>query len=188
MADVLMLENCLIEHCAPTLAGMKSGSLFNCRFSSKKVGLKELAAVNEKLNERGVYVEAMLWKESYVLIYAYRRTHLARELAKEGVSDLLFPYGYRCTDVDECIGHLKRRLSESDCFPHEIGAFLGYPLEDVKGFIKNKGRDCKYCGLWKVYYNENETKKLFEKIQKCTRIYLQVFAEGRSLSQMTVSA
>ena len=36
-------------------------------------------------------------------------------------------------------------------FPHEIGIFLGYPLADVAGFIRNKGRNCKCIGTWKVY-------------------------------------
>ena len=169
-------------------AGMKSGSLFNCRFTSKTAMQKEITDVNQKLNKRGVYVEAMLWKEGFVLIYAYRRTHLARELQKDGVMELLASYGYTSRDVDECMIHLKSRLFHCDGFPHEIGVFLGYPIEDVKGFIENKGRECKFCGLWKVYCNECETRKLFEKIQKCTRVYLQVFAEGRSISQMTVSA
>lgn len=37
-----------------------------------------------------------------------------------------------------CIDHLKKRLFTHDGFPHEIGAFLGYPLEDVRGFINIK--------------------------------------------------
>lgn len=87
-----------------------------------------------------------------------------------------------------CMKRLKERLWEYNGFPHEIGVFLGYPLEDVVGFIQNEGRECKCCGLWKVYCNEAETKKLFEKMQKCTRIYLRVFAEGRPISNMTVCA
>lgn len=188
MTGVSVVESSLIEHCAPTLAGMKSGSLFNCRFTSERAMQKEIAAVNQKLNERGVYVEAMFWKEDFVLIYAYRRTHLVRDLQKEGVRELLAPYGYPSIDADECIAHLKERLFHYDGFPHEIGVFLGYPIEDVKGFIDHKGKECKFCGLWKVYCNECEARKLFAKIQKCTRVYLQVFAEGRSISQMTVSA
>ncbi len=183
-----MLEKRLIEYCAPTLAGIKSANLFNYHFSSKEKVREELDAVNSTLNGRGVYVEVVLWKENYALIYTYRKTHLARDLQKRGVQELLLQYGYQDFNMKACIGHLKERLFEYDCFPHEIGVFLGYPLEDVIGFIHYRGRECKYSGLWKVYCNECETKKLFEKLQKCTRVYLQVFAEGRSISQMTVSA
>ena len=35
-------------------------------------------------------------------------------------------------------------------FPHEMGLLLGYPVEDVKGFIRNGGENCLYIGYWKV--------------------------------------
>lgn len=146
------------------------------------------AEVNLKLNLKGVSIEPVLWKENSVLIYTYRRSHLEKELKQDGVSQLLDCYGYPDCQVENCLKHLKSRLYEYECFPHEIGVFLGYPLEDVKGFIEHKGKECKLRGLWKVYCNEQETKKLFEKLQKCTRVYLQVFETGRSISQMTVCA
>lgn len=183
-----MLENGLIEHCASTLAGIKSASLFNYYFSVENMVLHELKEMNQKLNPRGVYVEPLLWKNNSVLIYTYRKTHLERDLQQDGVLELLTQYGYSGCDVESCLAHLKKRLFQYDCFPHEIGIFLGYPLLDVIGFINHKGKNCKCCGLWKVYCNESETKKLFEKLKKCSNIYLQVFAEGRSITQMTVSA
>lgn len=183
-----MLEHRLIEHCAPTLAGMKSANLFNYFFSSKETTLMELEEINEKLNTRGVYVIAMLWKEGSVLVYAYRHTILEKELQQSGVKELLAEYGYKDCNVKSCLAHLKKRLYHCKCFPHEIGIFLGYPLPDVIGFINNKGKNCKCCGLWKVYCNECETRRLFDKLNRCTKIYLQVFANGRSITQMTVKA
>ena len=83
---------------------------------------------------------------------------------------------------------LKERLRTSACFPHEIGLFLGYPLPDVIGFIRNRGRNCKCCGFWKVYSNEWETRQLFEKFRKCLRVYAQVLVSERSIAQLTVVA
>lgn len=181
-----MLEQRIIEHCAPTLAGIKSGNLFRYRFTCREEVFQELAEINTKLNIRGVFVEVVRWEEDAVLIYAYRKSHLEKELRQDGVYELLGEYGYPDCEVRNCLEHLKKRLYEYDCFPHEIGVFLGYPLEDVKGFIRYKGKECKYCGLWKVYSNEQETRKLFDKIKKCNLIYSKVFASGRSISQMTV--
>lgn len=183
-----MLESRMIEYCAPTLAGMKSANLFNYFFTKKEDVLKELNEMNEKLNIRGVYVEAMKWKENSVLIYTYRKSHLSQELKKSGVRELLSVYGYEDDTAKGCLLHLKERLCYSDVFPHEIGIFLGYPLPDVIGFIHHKGQNCKYCGMWKVYGNELEAIRLFERLKKCTDVYLQVFAKGRSITQMTVIA
>lgn len=183
-----MLEQKLIEYAAPTLAGIKSANLMNYSFRSEALTQQELREVNQKLNLRGVFVEALLWREASALIYVYRKSHLQKELLKEGVYELLFPYGYKTIEIEDCLLHLKERLWQYDCFPHEIGVFLGYPLEDVTGFIKNGGRNCKCCGLWKVYCNEWEKKQQFEKLKKCSAIYLRAFEAGRSITQMTICA
>ena len=102
--------------------------------------------------------------------------------------EFLSGYGYTGCEIRQCLNRLKERLKSSERFPHEIGVFLGYPLGDVIGFIQNEGRNCKCCGMWKVYDNENEAQKLFFKLQKCTNVYVQLFAQGRSIVQMTISA
>ncbi|MDD6639300.1 MAG: DUF3793 family protein [Lachnospiraceae bacterium] len=182
------LQNGLIEHCAPTLAGLKSANLFRYFFDSEEDTEREIEEVNRLLNGRGVYVEALQWVEKAVLIYTYRFSHLQRELNNPEAEEMLLYYGYPGNDITNCITHLKTRLLSDTCFPHEIGIFLGYPLEDVKGFIVNKGKNCKCCGLWKVYGDETDKIQQFHKLKKCTEIYQQVFAEGRKLEQMTVCA
>ena len=81
-----------------------------------------------------------------------------------------------------------RRCNASKEFPHEIGVFLGYPLEDVTGFINNTGKNFRYSGIWKVYGDEKEAEKRFYKYKKCTEIYTRLWNNGRSLWQLTVAA
>lgn len=181
-----VFETELVANCAPTLAGMKTANLFSFFYQRRPEVEWELRAVNGILNVRGVYVEALLWRKSSVLIYAYRPKYLQEELLKDGTMELLAKYGYKDCGIEQCIFQLKRRLCDYDCFPHEIGIFLGYPLEDVKGFIDNNGKNCESCGIWKVYCNAGEKQKLFQKFKHCTEIYRKVFGEGRELIQMTV--
>lgn len=182
----MKLETRLIENCAPTLAGLKCASLFNYFHEDKQIVLKELENVNKMLNKKGVNVEILIWREHSALVYVYRKTMLERNLKQSEVIDLLEKYGYESCEIDSCLEHLKQKILHSSCFPHEIGIFLGYPLEDVKGFIENKGQNCESCGIWKVYCNKEEKEKLFQKYKKCQEVYLQVFYDGRKLSQMTV--
>lgn len=196
------MEGLVVEQCAPTLAGMKTGNLFSYFFTSSAEALGELEDINKKLNARGVIAEPLLWKEGRVLVYVYRRSMLEKDLRKKQVKDILEHFGYEyysgmtgfenqtvMRDIcDVCLDRLKSRLEACDVFPHEIGVFLGYPASDVIGFINHKGENCKASGLWKVYDNECETLKLFEKLKKCTGIYLKLFAQGRSITQMTVVA
>ena len=180
------IEQSVIQHCAPTLAGMKAAGLFNFFYEGKEEIKKELDWLNGMLNPRGVWVQALLWKESTVLVYVYRKKQIEASLSRRDVQELLKNYGYEDFSLEKSLLHLKKRLHGYKCFPHEIGIFLGYPLENVKGFIDNKGKNCQSCGFWKVYCNAGEKEALFDKYRKCTRIYRQVFEAGRKLPQMTV--
>ena len=53
---------------------------------------------------------------------------------------MLTYYRYDSTEPEKAIEKLKMRLSETTEFPHEIGLFLGYPVGDVVGFIKTRGK------------------------------------------------
>jgi predicted Zn-ribbon and HTH transcriptional regulator len=184
-----MLELKLIEHCAPTLAGLKSANLFNYEFSSIDTLMEELQQVNQKLNGKGVYIEILKTNPARcrAMLYVYRKTKLQEEMQKPGVASFLENCGCANCSEEYCIQYLRLRLQQEE-FPHEIGVFLGYPLEDVLGFIKFKGHNCKCSGIWKVYGNEDETQKLFAKFKKCTSVYARQFANGRSISQLTVAA
>ena len=105
-----------------------------------------------------------------------------------GAKELLERYGYTDTSADGAIERLRMRLASGDGFPHEIGLFLGYPVEDVLGFIENAGQNCKCCGCWKVYCNECEAVRTFARYKKCRDIYKRLWQEGRSVLQLTVAA
>lgn len=183
-----MLEKLLIAHCAPTLAGIKTGSLFQCSFTSMDDLRVEVQNANSKLNEKGIYIEILRTKGLGALLLTFRPNCLARDLRKKGVSEFLEGFGYRKTSLRLTLARLKERLEEEEGFPHEIGLFLGYPLMDVIGFIENGGQNSKCAGCWKVYRDEKEAVKLFDRYRKCKEIYLKMFTEGRSIMQLIVAA
>lgn len=81
------------------------------------------------------------------------------------------------------VEELKKSPEKLKAFPHEIGCFLGYPAEDVRGFIEDI-KPCKLVGTWKVYGNEEMAKHLFQIYEKCTYAYLEHFEKGMSLEQL----
>lgn len=184
--EELNLEKEIVRHCAPTLANIKTASLFQFKTSNSTQLKKKLKEINSNLNKRDVYVEAMLWKKTTALLYTYRKTELKKDINNPQATKILNHYGYNFPDVDKNVSYLKKRLEKYSCFPHEIGLFLGYPPEDVKGFIENKGKNCKYCGFWKVYCNEEEACCLFDLYKKNTYTYVKMFSEGKKLEQLIV--
>ncbi|MGI6013773.1 MAG: DUF3793 family protein [Oscillospiraceae bacterium] len=183
-----MLESYLIAYCSPTLASLKTASLFTLSFSSEADLERQLVLWNTKLGDKGVSLMMLRRREQTALIYVCRKAKLQVDLKKLGVAQLLSKYGYQQTDVEYALQKLEERLRQKEGFPHEIGIFLGYPLGDVVGFIQNAGKNSKCTGCWKVYCNECETVKLFARFRKCKDMYLGLWSQGRTVLQLTVVA
>lgn len=182
-----MIEQYLIEHCAPTLAAMKSASLFTQAYHSEQELQFYVEMWNLQLKEKNVVMRVLRKRDHTALLYVYRETLLKKDIAKYGVSSFLTSYGYQKMEVVDVLAHLKYRLAICETFPHEIGIFLGYPLEDVKGFIQHQGHDCKCTGCWKVYGDEREAMKIFEKFNTCRERYKCLWSQGISVLQLTVA-
>lgn len=183
-----MLEKYLIEHCSPTLASLKTANLFSYRYSSEQGLEQDVFRWNNHLADKGIVLIILRKREGAALIYVCRSSHLKRDLSRPGVALFLQRYGYWSVEPAYALLQLRQRLIESEDFPHEIGVFLGYPLGDVIGFIKNAGKSSKCSGCWKVYCNECEAVRTFAKYKKCREIYVRLWKDGRSVRQLTVAA
>lgn len=182
-----MSEDLLVRHCSPTLAGMKTGNLFACSFPGENEMKECIRCWNRMLTKKGLRVLPLRFQNSRALIYVYRPALLSKDLQHGIAEQLLQERGY-CTETSErCVVHLIRRLCEYEEFPHEIGLFLGYPPEDVCGFIENRAEDCKCVGCWKVYGDADAAQKTFAKYKKCTDVYCAQYAKGKSIERLTVA-
>ena len=171
----------IINYCAPTLAHIKVANLFSYPLTSLETLKEELRAVNEQINPSGIYATLLKIGKKRALIYVYQQQALEIELRKLNVKQFLRSIGYQSFKLKDCLSLLKKRLMISEEFPHEIGFFLGYPYDDVIGFIEHEGKDYAYKGYWKVYANVEEMKHLFKKYADCKQYYLKQYEQGISL-------
>lgn len=180
-----MSDEMVIRCCAPTLAAIKTGSLFGCPFESREELTESLRLINRCLLHKGVRAFPLRFQDGRALIYLFRPQMLERDLQNPIAEDILREAGYPQGKAMERIAYLIRRLRECESFPHEIGLFLGYPAVDVKGFMEHK--ECKCTGLWKVFESdEAEARQYFARCRRCTNAYLQRNQEGWSLSRLTI--
>lgn len=182
-----MSEELLIRQCSPTLAGLKSGSLFCMPFADREALLRQMRGYNTILRKKGISVFPVRIGENRALIYMCRPKKLKADLEKPLTKELLSAAGYKNCGIGTVFSVLLQKLrSENAVFPHEIGLFLGYPPEDVRGFMQNKGRGCKLAGCWKVYGDENSAQRTFALYKKCTRLYTAQYAAGKPLDRLAV--
>lgn len=75
-----MIEKCLIEHCAPTLASLKAANLFNaCCEEGENIDL-QISRWNQLMNPKGVKLLALRSRGNRSLVYVYREKQLAQNL------------------------------------------------------------------------------------------------------------
>ena len=184
----MCFEQLLILHCAPDLAGIKPANLFAVQ-KGRREARQKADELSRQCERQGSSIRAVDVSEKTTLFFVYNRQLLAETLRSSGKARFIEERGYApCAPLEACVNRLCERLktgrAASSCgFPHEVGIFLGYPLEDVEGFIANGGQGCKMCGYWKVYGDEEKARALFNMYTECRRAALMKAAAGYSLAE-----
>ena len=175
-------ERKLAYHTAPALLGIKPASLFSVCVG--EITDDEMKKFNQKVVCKGLKLRIICKCENRRLIMLYNAQMLDLWLHKKENVALLEQYGYR-TDMatEEMLERLSERIEKNGGFPHEIGIFLGYPVEDVCGFIKNGGDNFKLCGYWKVYGNAEKASRTFKNYDKCRSFLCNKLSQGADIYQ-----
>ena len=84
-----MSEEMLIEHCSPTLAGIKTGSLFSCKADNIDDIKRTIRALNRMLSKKGLRILPIRYRKGRVLIYVYRPAYLMRDLGNTMAREIL---------------------------------------------------------------------------------------------------
>ena len=180
-----MIKDMIIEHGAPTLAGIKTGNIFSLKPDSEDYET-EIREINVVLGEKGLRLIPVRKTDKKMMVYLYRPDYLRRDLSAPEAEEILGEKGYPCGDMDCCIAELVKHLATDEAFPHEIGLFLGYPPQDVKGFMKSPCEGVKCSGCWKVYSNESEARRTFERFDRCRALYQNEAKKGKPLESLIV--
>lgn len=114
---------------------------------------------------------------SSTAVLFYNEEEIKNILSQYRYDKFLKELGYSTKmSVEESLLLLKKRY-ETVC-PHEIGVFLGYPMEEVREFIKNPDKQCLMFGYWKVYHDIDYAKKIFRRYDKCKEKVARLILQG----------
>ena len=179
-----MFEELLIKYASPTLGGIKTGNLFKI-YLNDNINLENLIDhYNRILNPFGIYLYTLYKTNTFALLYIYRLKYLIEDLSNLEVINFLKSYNYNPFSIDDCLDKLRNEFELKLKTPHEVGLFLGYPIEDVKGFINNLGKNYKLSGCWKVYDNVDECVKNFKSYKECKSRFEFLYSKGCPLESL----
>lgn len=173
--DVHSIPLQLALQCAPVISGIKISNLLTIPAKS----LRELSAVLKKteLSFRILYPG-----RERLVILIYRETELKGYLEREEVMAFIYKCGYETSDISKIfpvfVKRYMRYMELKQDFPHELGLFLGYPIEDVEGFIRENGKNYLYSGYWKVYKDAELKIRLFKNYEKVQTEIVRLLYEG----------
>ncbi|WP_099202998.1 DUF3793 family protein [Miniphocaeibacter massiliensis] len=177
-----LLEQYLINHCAPTLCGVKIANLISVPL--KDIELIDIQSVNKLINKHNMHLYLLRKNSKSMLLYIFNISDLTKRLKKNNVKDFLDKYYYPLNSVFDILEHLKFRINSNKEFPHEIGIFLDYPLSDIESYILNRGKNFIFVGTWKVYNDIEFALKRFNSFKLCNLYCKYYFDIGLNIEDI----
>ncbi|NLK27177.1 MAG: DUF3793 family protein [Clostridiales bacterium] len=162
----------LAEHCMPVLLHIKPSNTLSVYLRFIQDQTEFISGLVQLTGFFGCRIRILYQNDTMLFVLIYYPELLQKTLHREQNQKFLYQFGYtkKAISIEYAIQHLKKRYQSYKEkgleFPHEIGILLGYPYEDVEGFIRHKGKNYLYQECWKVYGNAEETKEIFDKMRK----------------------
>lgn len=193
-AEIILtfLNNCTPEgrlgflvasQCAPVLKGIKVSNLIT-------VSPGTWPQVQAYLGRSSVICVSLYADKNKEILFLYRSEMLEQLLKQDKVRRFLQQYGYATSHISDILSRLRQRYQRyadmGEEFPHELGVLLEYPVEDVEGFIHNRGRNCLMTRYWKVYHNQMRAERIFRLYDKARENALEEIIKGYPLEQVAV--
>lgn len=173
--DLKSIETQMALQCAPFITGLKISNLLIVSKDKER-------SVMMLLKKSRISFFRMLRTDEKVAILLFRRNQLESYLRRRDVREIFIAEGYEEFHLGYILNFFRIRYQEYiNCggeFPHEMGLLLGYPVEDVKGFMENDGENFLYTGYWKVYGDVDSKVKLFEKFEIAKELLIQLLSNG----------
>ncbi len=164
--------------CAPLLTGLKVSHLW-------QVSNEDVEEALTLCHGNGLSNAVLCGCRRQSLLFVYDAEKLGAYVRKKEIRAFLTDFGYDHTELGPLVQEMAERhaayIRGAGTYPHELGVLLGYPLEDVEGYILHNGENALYTGYWKVYGNVSEAKALFERFNEAKAQVLRCLMTGHSL-------
>lgn len=171
----------LVLQCAPFLKRLRASCIINLQ----RMLCSEL---DETLSDTDISYVVLSEEGDRCLVLFFRENDFLEYLNLSEVKRFLESYGYETFAIADVLAHLQKRIGkffhDEQKFPHEMGVVLGYPVEDVKGFIEFGGQGCLLSGYWKVYDNLQQAKRTFGMYDYAKVCAVNEFVAGKPIAEI----
>lgn len=185
MDDRECIEKFLVYNASLVISGVKPSATVTLKKVNNNLYDKWIKYGIEFLKSIGIeYIELRESKEALIIL-VYNKSELENYIFDESNRKFLINLGYiEENDIYSYVNNLKVRYEKFKC-PHELGIFLGFPLDDVKDFMECTNKKCLGCGYWMVYNNYDKAREIFNKYDKVKEHTVHHILKGDSSYKIT---
>ena len=187
MEDRECIEKFLIYNASLVISGVKPSATITIKKDNDTLYDKWIKYGISFLKKIDIQYINLRECDNALIILIYNEKKLENYVLKKENKEFLLQLGY-CNegDINDHLLKLKERYKQFNC-PHELGVFLGFPLNDVKDFMNCKEKKCLTCGYWLVYNDLHEAKKTFHKYDKVKEHTVSYILNGDSSYKVAYS-
>ncbi|WP_297639218.1 DUF3793 family protein [uncultured Clostridium sp.] len=178
MSSKEYIEKFLLYNTSLVISGVKPSETVTLKKTGENAYEKWIEYGESYLKAVGMEYISLRENKDALIILVYNREVLSRRLFEEKSKEFLMNLDYpKEENLDFYLKMLVKRYEAYNC-PHELGLFLGIPIEDVKDFMECTDKKCLHCGYWKVYNNYAKAKETFEKYDNIKEKTVQHILNG----------
>ena len=176
--DTTEVETQMALQCAPFIMGLRVSNLFVVRN-------EKLDKLHIMLCEAGIHYMKLIEGEFKTTVFLYNKKGMLEYMSDVRVKSAMSQMGYINMKFEHMLKAFKQRyvsyMKDGGDFPHEMGFFLGYPYEDVVGYIRNEGKNSLFTGYWKVYDDVSKKVKMFQMFETAKESVIRYISAGLSI-------
>ena len=184
--DLEYLLSVIMCNAAPTIKNHKTSSLINFKNNNRNINNIWNIYKDDVKEKLGVhYFELKKDSENTIVLFYNKEKHQS-SLKDNKNMEFLKRFGYNeHMSIGEDLSLLKERFKQM-C-PHEIGVFLGYPIEDVVSFVDFPNTKCKMVGYWKVYHDIEKAEIIFNKYDEIKHAIMALMMKGMKPTELLIN-
>ena len=184
--DLEYLLSVIMCNAAPTIKNHKTSSLINFKNSNRNISNIWNRYKNEVKEKIGIHYFELKKDTKNTIVLFYNKEKLEASLMDNKNMEFLKRFGYNeQMSIDKCLSLLKDRFQHM-C-PHEIGVFLGYPIEDVVSFVDFPNSKCKMVGYWKVYHDIEKAEIIFNRYDEIKYAIMGLMMTGMKPTELLIN-
>ena len=157
----------LALQCAPLITGIKISNLLMVAAENEDI-------VTDLVQGSGITCFCVMRTTKKTAFLLYRKSQLEAYIFKPEVQQLLRKLGYEDFSLENVLYSFRKKyqahMNQGKQFPHEMGLLLGYPVEDVVGFMENNGKNYLYSA------DVPEKKHIFIKYDEARETLIRLLA------------